>query len=120
MATTDTGVPFSPPLAEEPVDERGWRWNILGRLLRARMANDRETPLTVDLPAQSARSVLVRDLPFTIQCIRGSLWITHPADPGDHTLTSGDSFDASGRGHLVMLAFDPSRVVTARGPAKPA
>lgn len=90
----------------------------LGRLLRARMANDRETRLTVDIPAWDVRSFFVRHLPFTIQCVRGSIWITHPADPGDHTLSAGDSFDASGRGHLVILAFDPSRVSIARGRAK--
>ena len=90
----------------------------LKRLLRARMANDRETRLTVDIPAQDVLSVLVRHLPFTIQCVRGSIWITHPADPGDHTLSAGDSFEASGPGHLLIVALDPSRVVIARGPAK--
>ncbi|MFL5276563.1 MAG: DUF2917 domain-containing protein [Myxococcales bacterium] len=61
-----------------------------------------------------AMSLHVRDLPFSIRCVEGCVWITHPADPGDHVLTAGLEFHASGRGHAVARTFAPTRVLVSR------
>jgi Protein of unknown function (DUF2917) len=77
-------------------------------------------PSVLALGPNTAQSVHVHGVPFSIRCLEGSVWITHPADPGDHVLAPGEVFTASGPGHLVATAFEPCRVVLSCAAAAPA
>ncbi len=81
----------------------------LVRALRREQAPARTVQLALE--ANDAVTVLVRKLPLSVRCAAGSVWVTHPADPGDHVLVSGEEFRATGRGELVVVAFEPARVV---------
>jgi hypothetical protein len=111
MATTDSNASFSHPVLRRTGVERGWLRHVLARLLRARAAAAPATPVTLDLACYDARSLVVRDLPFSVECVRGIFVITHPADSDDHVLRAGDRFEASGRGHMVIAGFPGGRVV---------
>lgn len=120
MATTDSNASFSHAVLRRPGVERAWLRHVLARLLRARAAAAPATSVTLDLACQGARSFVVRDLPFSVDCVRGTFVITHPADPGDHVLRAGDRFEASGRGHLVIAGFPGGRVVVGGVAIRPA
>jgi DUF2917 family protein len=71
-------------------------------------------PTTLVLEDNVAMSLHVRELPFSIRCVEGCVVITHPADPGDHVLTPGLEFHATGRGQVVAVTFAPTRLVVSR------
>jgi hypothetical protein len=105
----DARVPTSPP---HPLLRRALQ--VLGRLgWRRRSSATSGAPAWASLtfPEGGTRSFLVRELPFSVSCVEGCLWITHGADPGDHILRAGQEFTASGPGHLVLHAFAPSRAL---------
>ena len=65
----------------------------------------------LELEQDTAVSFHVRRLPFTVSCVEGCVWVTLPADPGDHIVTPGAAFSASAPGHLVVTAMVRSRVL---------
>jgi hypothetical protein len=97
----------APTPSPHPLLHRALR--ALGRLGRRGRSAPAWAALTFG--ENGTRSFLVRELPFTISCVEGCLWVTHEADPGDHVLAAGQEFTASGPGHLVLHAFVASRAL---------
>lgn len=61
----------------------------------------------------SARSVHVRKQPVEVTCVSGLVVVTVEGDREDHIVRAGHSFRAQRRGHLVVAALRPSRVLVA-------
>ena len=79
-----------------------------GAAIAAADGRDGERELATE---PGVRSVLVRNVPFSVRCVAGRVWVTHDADPGDHVLGPGQVFTASGSGLLVLWASEPSRLL---------
>ncbi len=86
------------------------KWTL--RLLRAH-AHAAPSPRSseVCLSAFEAKTLLVkRGRTCVLHCLEGTMWITHPGNPGDHVVSAGRVFTSTGPGELVLSAFEPTRV----------
>lgn len=61
----------------------------------------------------SVRSIHVRNRPVEVVCVDGEVLVTVEGDREDHIVLAGHSFRAQRRGHLVVSALRPSRVMVA-------
>ncbi len=67
-------------------------------------------PTEMQLSGGTAMMLRIADLPCTVRCLSGCVWITHDGDPRDYIVRAGQSYTTTVKGDLVMTAFDPSRV----------
>lgn len=91
---------------------RWWRLRGLARSLASTRVGDAPAAGSLDVALGPDRScgVLVRATPFRVTCLDGCVWVTHPANPGDHILRAGGELEAAGPGHLVVVSMEPSRI----------
>ena len=60
-------------------------------------------------------TLVVRDpMGVTVECIQGSLWLTHDGDCKDIILEAGQRYSSATRGRLLVHALEPAQVRLAR------
>lgn len=115
MAMTKLLIERSSEVVDAVARARSWRRAIAwARAVFRTPAIGATLPTTLVLEDNVAISLHVRELPFSIRCVEGCVVITHPADLGDHVLTPGLEFHATGRGQVVAMTFAPTRLVVSR------
>lgn len=56
-------------------------------------------------------TLVVRDpMGVTVECIQGSLWLTHDGDCKDIILEAGQRYSSATRGRLLVHALEPAQV----------
>ena len=59
---------------------------------------------------KTATLVVRNPLGVTVDCIQGSLWLTHDGDCKDIILEAGQRYSSATRGRLLVHALEPAQV----------
>lgn len=70
----------------------------------------------IEIGAGAAVSVHV-SIGTTLQCLRGSIWLTQEGDSRDHAVPAGTTFCVDTPGRAVLTAIDGASVVRVTPPA---
>ena len=63
---------------------------------------------------KTATLVVRNPMGVTVECIQGSLWLTHDGDCKDIILEAGQRYSSATRGRLLVHALEPAQVRLAR------
>jgi hypothetical protein len=79
---------------------------------RPAVALPQGTPAAAPVRALKAGTTLVLPAPqgHRIDCVRGSLWLTHDGDPKDIVLAPGDRYIADRNTRLVVYGLEASEL----------